>query len=233
MDDRDASSVSIAVTGHRGTGRDTVAAAVTDRFGIAAHGPGAPPEQRAAADLLVHVLGAVVRDCDRDFLSRQRRPVIVVAGKADVRGPRAAVAAATAASRLRRPVYPVSGLLATATVDEALLADLRGWVRARIDVPPLAAAFVDVPDPDERRRRGAALDALGATGLRAALALCAEGPATGDEAAVCRAMTARLRAAGGFGALAEPLRGCGPELFARRRLARRRAAMLAQARWGR
>ena len=233
MDHDGTMAFSIAVTGHDGTGRDTVAAALSGHFDIPAYGPAAPPARRAAADLLVHVLGAVVRPCDRDFLHGQVRPVLVVAGKADLRGPRAAPAAGVAAEDLRRPVHPVSALLATVTVDDALLADLRRWARGGIVLPSPPAAFVETPDPEERCRRAAALDALGAAGLRTALAHCATVPDGRDPAAERAALTDRLRADSGFAALAGPLRAVTPALDAHRAQRRRRAWVVQQARWTR
>ena len=219
LDRRWRAPLTTAVTGHPGTGRDTVAAALTARFGVRALDTHAPPADRADADLAVHVLGAGVRDCDREFLAAQRRPVIVLSGKADLRGGpgRAGRLAAGAAADLQRPVYPVSGLLAAATVDDALHADLRRWADARIEVPVLAATFADHSEPQERRRRSLALAALGASGLRAALELLVEGP---DLSAV--ALTARLRGLSGLAALVEPIRECGTAVAADRRRRRRR-----------
>lgn len=227
LDRRWRAPLTIAVTGHHGTGRDTVAAALTARFGVRALDTQAPPEDRADADLAVHVLGAGVRDCDREFLAAQRRPVIVLSGKADLRGgpERAARLAAGAAADLQCPVYSVSGLLAAATVDDALHAALRGWAGAGIEVPVLAAAFVDGVEPDERRRRSLALATVGAAGLRAALRLHAAHPEL-----PAAALTARLRALSGLAALVEPIRACGTAVAADRRTRRRRGLTVLAAR---
>lgn len=215
-----------AVTGHFGVGRDTTAAALTGWFGISA----TASDAAQCADLVVHVLGAGVRECDRRFLARWGDAVVVVAGKADLRGvdpggwQRAAAAlAARAADDLERPVYPVSGLLARAEVTAELLADLDRWLSAGVGVPPVALAFAEVDDDAERRRRAAALVSLGAAGLRAALALRAGQP--GCDAA---ALTGALRAASGFRALIEPIRACGPAIAAAR-LRRHRRELTVQA----
>ncbi|MFZ2510585.1 MAG: hypothetical protein WAW85_05775 [Gordonia sp. (in: high G+C Gram-positive bacteria)] len=209
-----------AVTGHRGTGRDTVAAALTDWFGIAA----ARSDHSSDADLVVHVLGAGVRDCDRRFLTHLAVPVVVVAGKADLRGPdqahwrqASAELAARASGELALPVHPVSGLLARATISEELLADLDRWLRADIAVPPIAAAFADVAEKAERRRRATALVSLGTAGLRCALAVRAEHPSL-----AAGALTRALRASSGFGALVEPIRAHGPAIAEVRAGRRRR-----------
>lgn len=209
-----------AVTGHRGTGRDTVAAALTEWFGITA----ARVDRPGAADLVVHVLGAAVRDCDRRFVARQKVPVVFVAGKADLRGPDggswqrcAAGLAARATQELSARVFPVSGLLACARIGGGLLADLDRWVDAAVTVPPIAAAFAEVADDAERRRRAAALVSLGAAGLASALAVRAAHPDL-DASGLTRA----LRAGSGFRALASPIIAQGPVIAEERARRRRR-----------
>lgn len=233
--------LTVVVTGHAGGGRDTIAAALTARFGLTASRQGGPDPVESApeADLAVHVLGAAPRACDIDFLTVARRPVIVVAGRADQRrdAARAAELAAAAARVLDRPVFPVSGLLAAATIDDARLAWVRRWAAAGVTVPPLAVDFVaglDAADPaaadlhaadPERAARSAALAVLGATGLRLALAWAAAEPdGTADR------LAARLHAESGFAALVAPIRACAHRVAADRQRRYRREQSLAVAR---
>ncbi|GAC59025.1 hypothetical protein GOHSU_70_00020 [Gordonia hirsuta DSM 44140 = NBRC 16056] len=219
--------LTLAVSGHPGTGRDTMAAALTTCFGVRCLGPQTSWEDRSGADLLVHVLGAQVRACDREFLAQVHTPVLVVAGKADLRGtaaaaPTVAAALAThAVQTLQRPVYPVSALLAGARIDPRLWADLRRWSAAQVTVPPLAVAFTEHPEDDERRRRTLAFAALGPTGLAAGLTHAAGGSDTGPQT-----LTALLRARSGFRALIAPIRAHGPTIAANRQRRYRRALTL-------
>ncbi len=216
----------VAVTGHAGSGRETLAAALTDWFGVSA----ARAEHPSGADLAVHVLGAGVRGCDHRFLSRLRVPVVIVAGKADLRGDdrrrwgtAAADLAACAAEELSVPVHPVSGLLARAAVTTELLTDLDRWRRAGVVVPPIASAFAEVAEVSERRRRAAALVTLGAAGLAGALALRVAHPDL-DAGALTRA----LRSGSGMRALAEPIVSYGP-VIADQRVRRRRRELAVRA----
>ena len=122
-------SLRIAVTGHRGTGRATLAQALTRHFNVDARRAehGGPP-----ADLIVHVLGARVRHCDEAFLATAGGPVVVVSGKADLRdGPeRSTELAQTAARRLGHQVYPVSARWALAGDPAGGLAALADPIRA-------------------------------------------------------------------------------------------------------
>lgn len=223
--------LSITVTGHPGTGRATLAAAVRRCFGVRV----AVTDGRAkpAADLTLHVLGAGVRACDREFLAELRGPVLVVAGKADLRSDPVSVAEA-AAEILARPVWAVSGLLATASVTDDLWAALRRWADDGRTVPPLAASFGeaesasgDRPDAGERDLRMLALGELGGAGLRAALAYCAAGPeAEPDPAGLAR----ELVALSGMLALAGPIRECGAAIAVERERRHRRAVAVLAAR---
>ncbi|MCF8605287.1 hypothetical protein L5I01_18205 [Gordonia sp. HY442] len=114
--------LAVAVSGHPGVGTQTVAAALRSRFRLCCTviGDADPP---GGADLLVRVIGAGARRCDVRAC-RVQAPLIVVAGKADVRDD-ARAAAAEAAGVLGRPVVPVSALWASATVGPSALDALR------------------------------------------------------------------------------------------------------------
>lgn len=202
------------VTGHPGGGRDTVALGLRTEFGVRATADGDP-----GADLVVHVLGAVARDCDRDLLAGERRPCVVVAGKADLRrdAQRARELAEAAAAVLGRPVYPVSGLLAAARIDDGLAAALCRWAGAGERVPVLAVAFPDAArDAADRALRDRALRELGPAGLAYALAAAARSPRLGPDAMTGQALTAAVRARSGFAALVGPIRACAPGIAAAR-----------------
>ncbi|MEZ5213316.1 hypothetical protein MYK68_19725 [Gordonia sp. PP30] len=202
------------VTGHPGGGRDTVALGLRTEFGVWAAAGDDP-----GADLVVHVLGAVARDCDRELLAGERRPCVVVAGKADLRRDpqRARELAEAAAVALGRPVYPVSGLLAAARIDDGLAAALCRWAGAGERVPVPAVAFPDAArDAADRALRDRALRELGPAGLACALAAAARSPRLGPDAMTGQAMTAAVRARSGFAALVGPIRACAPGIAAAR-----------------
>lgn len=209
------------VTGHRGGGRKTVAQGLRENFGIHA---GIDDDPRA--DLVVHVLGAAPRPCDHDFLAHQHRPLVVVAGKADLRRDpaRAQELAAAAARELGRPVFPVSGLLAVVGFDAALAAAVHRWAAAGLAVPPLAVRFVEqAGDDEERALRAAALGRCGAAGLRWVLARCAA-----ESGLTATALTIALRERSGFAALVTPIRDCAAAIAAARaRRLRRDLALIA------
>lgn len=113
--------LTVAVCGHPGVGSATVAAALRSRFRLSCTMIGESdalgPEGCGAADLLVRVVGAGPRRCDGAACAT-RTPLIVVANKADVRDD-AAASARIAEDSLRRPVLPVSALLAAVSVGPA------------------------------------------------------------------------------------------------------------------
>jgi hypothetical protein len=127
--------LSVAVGGHGRTGRSTLAAAIRARFRlptVVADDEGPPPD----VDLTIRVIGAQPRRSDVAAVA-SGGAMIVVAGKADLRGdPRAL--ADIAAQTLGVPVLPVSGLLASVTVVPGDMALLRS----------------DPVDPDVLRRFG-------------------------------------------------------------------------------
>lgn len=254
-DRRHAAALTVEVIGRPGDGLRVLARALRVCFGVCAAVPGDDPAVRARAELTVQVLGAQVRAADRELAAVQRRPVIVVAGKADLRrdAARAAELAARAAADLGRPVHPVSGLLAAAVIDAELLAVLRRWRAAGVAVPPQAVVFTETDDPAERRLRRAVLDRLGARGLRLALGGCApdlrtpnpgtpacDTPACDvpacevrdpDLAAAAR-LTGVLRSASGIAALIAPIRAQAPVVAAARERRRRREAAVGAVRRG-
>ncbi len=231
--------LTVEVIGRPGDGLTVLGHALRRCFGVRALGPHDDPAERARADLTVQVLGAAVRRGDRECAAAQRRPVIAVAGKADLRrdAARAAELAAIAAAELGRPVYPVSGLLAAAVVDDELLRVLRRWRELGVVVGPQAVAFTEVDDPAERRLRTAVLARLGARGLRlASTADLAEAEAQECGVQVCGAgdsgvrLTATLRAASGIGGLIEPIRAQASAVAAAREHRHRREAAVRAAR---
>ncbi|MFT3660862.1 MAG: hypothetical protein QM809_05545 [Gordonia sp. (in: high G+C Gram-positive bacteria)] len=226
----------IAVTGHPGTGRDTVARALRRCFGVRARrladrggADGGSSGSALPPDLAVHVLGAAVRDCDLSFLRRVDVPIVAVLGKCDLRGGAEEVRSlvARAARDLGRPVFGVSGPAAAAQVTEDLRAALADWAVAGRWVPVLAASFVDVDDPVERARRTSALAELGGRGLAVALERCAAEPTVSAAE-----LTRHLRGFSGIGALAAPVRACAPVIAAERERRHRRALTLLAARGG-
>ncbi len=166
--------LSVAVGGHGRTGKNTLAAAVRSRFRLSTSviDEGSPPGE---ADLTIRVIGAEVRRCDLDAVASCRGPLIVVAGKADLRDDPAALAE-RAAARLGVPVHPVSGLLASATVGPS---DVVALTRDPVDVDVLrrfgcaaaaCARDLDEPTADDlaaRLREISGIDAL-APAIRAA-----------------------------------------------------------------
>lgn len=222
----------IVVTGHPGSGRATMAAALQKCFGVdAAPGDGSAPPGAPPADLAVHVLGAGVRACDREFLSALAVPAVVVCGKADLRGGGEAVrkAEGAAARELGRPVVGVSGLLAAAPHERQMSTELWTalgvWAEAGVGVPVLAAAFAEDGDPAEHRLRTVALREFGAVGLRVALryrAACRDSDPDG--------LTRRLVSLSRVPLLAGPIRACGPAIAAERERRRRRDISLQAAR---
>ncbi|MDR2280641.1 MAG: hypothetical protein LBE07_07280, partial [Gordonia sp. (in: high G+C Gram-positive bacteria)] len=106
--------LSVAIGGHGRTGRRTLAAAIRGRFRLptVVVDDNSPPLD--GIDLTIRVIGAQPRRCDVDAVA-SGGAIIVVAGKADLRGDPQALADA-AAQKLGVPVHPVSGLLASVTV---------------------------------------------------------------------------------------------------------------------
>ncbi|MCF8588783.1 hypothetical protein [Gordonia liuliyuniae] len=185
--------LAVAVGGHRGVGSSTVAAALRARFRLSCTVIGDadsfdvdPPGE---ADLLVRVIGAAPRRCDVRACATAA-PLIVVAGKADVRDD-ARAAAFAAEGALGRQVLPVSALLASATVGPADLDSL----------------LSREPADDLLRRYG-----LYGVGLARAR-LAAEPGMTAD------ALAASLHAASGIDAVADAIRAASTAV-ARRRDAR-------------
>ncbi|MFT4085594.1 MAG: hypothetical protein QM658_00315 [Gordonia sp. (in: high G+C Gram-positive bacteria)] len=213
-------ALSVVVSGYAGTGRGTVAAALTERFGLRA--------ERAAPDvpepdLRVRVLGATVRAVDLDAVSSPGPPWLIVSGKADLRDdPRhARLLADSAAAELGRPVHPVSALLARATVTADDWSAVCRWASCTT-MPILSSAFLDVDDDAERTRRRGALQKWGPAGLRLVL----DAAQAGDDPRLGELATSLLRESSGFGALVEPIRALGPQVAVQRERARCRTLNL-------
>lgn len=181
--------LTVAVTGRRGTGRDTMARALRQRLQVGALGPGEDLDAVDDADLWVHIIVSAPRPADHAILADLPADrTIIVLGKADTYpDPQAAAAAAAdAAHHLGRPVLAVSALLACADVTESewtFLCDLADTGRP---MPSMSGQFlIGDPGSHERAIRLGLLRRLDRFGIDTALELLAAGaPNRPDEAAL-------------------------------------------------
>lgn len=118
--ERLATPLRVVVSGRRGVGRRTVAAALAQAGLVVTD----------CADVEVYVVAEVVKPEDRDAIAAARRPVLVVWNKADVTGEPLDVPGV--------PIVPMVGLLAVAELDDA------GWAALQT----LSAEPADLSSPD-------------------------------------------------------------------------------------
>lgn len=172
--------LTVAVSGRPGVGRDTMTRALRQRLSIAALGPGEDEDATADVDLWLHVVVSAPRAADHEALALLPADrTIVVLGKADTHGdPTVAnAAAASAAAALRRPVLPVSGLLACADVTADEWDYLRSLVADGVEMPSMAGHFlVGPPGSRTRALRLALLRRLDQFGIDTALGLFTDHP---------------------------------------------------------
>lgn len=174
----------------------------------------------ATADITVVVIAEILKPEDRAAADRSDRPTVVILNKADLTsfgggGPMAtAQRHATAIRALTdTPVVPMVGLLATARLDDELMAALKSLVHAPADLSS-TDAFVqsEHPVPAETRRR--LLDALDRFGIaHAVLAV--------EDGADAMAVRALLRRTSGIDEAVAQLTAVGAPI----RYRRMRAAM--------
>ncbi|KXT57308.1 hypothetical protein Y710_09395 [Gordonia sp. QH-12] len=210
----------VDVSGAPGAGSSTMAAALAARFGVVARpvgqdrGDGPDHDRRLddPADLLIRVIGAQARACDRAAIRAAEVPVVVVAAKADTR-PDADRLAANASEDLACPVHPVSALPAAARITSADVDVLRSWAAAGVRVPESAAAFAAAaPDQGSAARL---LALLGRAGLVESLAAVSTDPDLDAQA-----LAVRLRQASGLDALVAPIAAASAEIARGRRVRR-------------
>ena len=214
--------LSVAVVGHRGVGRDTMARALSERFGVAAFVAERGSGVLAGADLRVHVLAGAPRGADHDMLAASPgERTVVVLGKADtlpsdaVSGESDAVArlVRTASESLGRPVVAVSQLSACATVSDDEFAFLRRLVADGEVMPSMSGHFLAPARPAQLQMRADLLRRLDAAGVARALSLVA---ADDPAAAGASTLTGYLRATSGFDTLREAFAACMPAVVAHR-----------------
>ena len=214
--------LSVAVVGRRGVGRDTMARALSERFGVAAFVAERGSGVLAGADLRVHVLAGAPRRADHEMLAASpRERTVVVLGKADTLPSDAVSGASDAVARLvraaseslGRPVVAVSQLSACATVSDGEFAFLRRLVADGEVMPSMSGHFLAPARPAQLQMRADLLRRLDAAGVARALSLVvADDPA----AAGASTLTGSLRATSGFDALREAFAACMPAVVAHR-----------------
>lgn len=214
--------LSVAVVGRRGVGRDTMARALSERFGVAAFVAERGSGVLAGADLRVHVLAGAPRRADHEMLAASpRERTVVVLGKADTLPSDAVSGASDAVARLvraaseslGRPVVAVSQLSACATVSDGEFAFLRRLVADGEVMPSMSGHFLAPARPAQLQMRADLLRRLDAAGVARALSLVvADDPA----AAGASTLTGSLRATSGFDALREAFVACMPAVVAHR-----------------
>ena len=214
--------LSVAVVGRRGVGRDTMARALSERFGVAAFVAERGSGVLAGADLRVHVLAGAPRRADHEMLGASpRERTVVVLGKADtlaadaVSGAADAVAGLVraASESLGRPVVAVSQLSACATVSDDEFEFLRQLVADDEVMPSMSGHFLAPARPAQSQMRADLLRRLDAAGVARALSLVAVAdPAAGSAST----LTGYLRATSGFDALREAFAACMPAVVAHR-----------------
>ena len=220
--------LSVAVVGRRGVGRDTVARALCERFGVAAFVAERASNVLAGADLRVHVLAGAPRRADHEMLADSpRERTVVVLGKADTLPPDGAVGLVRAASEsLGRPVVAVSQLSACATVSDDEFEFLRRLSTDGEVMPSMSGHFLAPARSEKSPMRADLLRRLDAAGVARALNLLA---ADDPAAATASALTGYLRATSGFDALREAFEACMPAVVAHRGAQVRAALELAAA----
>jgi hypothetical protein len=179
--------VCVGVCGRSGVGRATVSAALADAGVTVA-------TDDAAADIRAIVIAEILKPEDRLAASRSDTPTVIILNKADLAGFGVGGPFATAqryAEAIRAstdvPAVPMAGLLATADLDDELMAALRTLVHAPADLTS-TDAFVQSEHPlpgEVRRRLLAALDRFGIA--HAVLAI-----EDGADLAAVRALLRRL-----------------------------------------
>jgi len=214
--------LSVAVVGRRGVGRDTMARALSERFGVAAFVAERASGVLAGADLRVHVLAGAPRRADHEMLAASpRERTVVVLGKADTL-PSDAVSGASdsvarlvraASESLGRPVVAISQLSACATVSDDEFAFLRRLVADGEVMPSMSGHFLAPARPAQLQMRADLLRRLDAAGVARALSLVA---ADDPAAAGASTLTGSLRATSGFDALREAFAACMPAVVAHR-----------------
>ncbi|GAB40042.1 hypothetical protein [Gordonia sputi] len=221
--------LSVAVVGRRGVGRDTMARALSERFGVAAFVAERGSGVLAGADLRVHVLAGAPRRADHEMLGASpRERTVVVLGKADTLAADAVSGAADAVSgaadavaglvraaseSLGRPVVAVSQLSACATVSDDEFEFLRQLVADDEVMPSMSGHFLAPARPAQSQMRADLLRRLDAAGVARALSLVAVAdPAAGSAST----LTGYLRATSGFDALREAFAACMPAVVAHR-----------------
>ncbi|WP_245908662.1 hypothetical protein [Mycobacterium neglectum] len=173
--------------GRPGVGRTTVSAALVDAGVAVTAGP---------ADITVLVIAETLKPEDLLAVRRSDTPTVAILNKADltgfgIGGPLAAARrhaeALSSGSSMGTPTVPMVGLLATAELDDELMAALRVLVHAPADLTS-TDAFVqsEHPLPGEVRRR--LLGALDRFGIAHAV-LAVE---SGADAAAVSALLRRL-----------------------------------------
>ncbi|GAC50480.1 hypothetical protein [Gordonia aichiensis] len=216
--------VSVAVTGRRGVGRDTMADALHRRFGVTASVTG-DGRDVLAADLVVHVLAGAPRRSDRQILAASpRERTVVVLGKADTLDADAVDRIVRAAcDSLGTPVVAVSQLSASVKVSEADLEFLRGLVEAGETLPSMSGRFLAAAPAHSPswRMRSDMLRRLDAAGIRCALSLIARDDAAAADAAT---LTEYLWGTSGFDGLSVEL-GARMPAVAEHRAAHVRASL--------
>jgi hypothetical protein len=189
----------VAVTGRFGTGRDTLARALRQRFDVSPIGPGDDADD---ADAWLYVLAGWPRPDDVAAIDQlDPRRSLVVLGKSDSLGswPAARDRAADCATSLGRPVVAVMPLLAVPDLRQDDIDFLTALAAAGEQVPPMQAEFLDAGGAHEHLPRLALLRRLDAYGVACALALVSQRSVTADE------LTAQLQQRSGFDGLAGPL----------------------------
>lgn len=181
----------VAVSGRRGVGRRTVAAA------LAAAGVRIAGRSGSDADMTVHVIAEVVKPEDvEDVAARQDtgdRSVLVVLNKADLAGH---CGAAGAAAAMRVPVEPMSALFALAAVGDRPGAGLdRGlWevCRQLAEQPADLSSteqFVSCPHPVSRQVRERLCAVLDLSGIERMLELARQGGTAGRARTMLRRLS--------------------------------------------
>lgn len=206
--------LSVAVVGRRGVGRDTMARALCERFGVAAFVAERGSGVFAGADLRVHVLAGAPRRADHDmFAASPRERTVVVLGKADTLAADAADGLVRVASEsLGRPVVAVSQLSACATVSDDEFEFLRTLAADGEAMPSMSGHFL-APARPRPQMRADLIRRLDAAGIGRALTLLA---VDDPSAATAAALTRYLRATSGFDALRDAIETCMPTVAAHR-----------------
>lgn len=214
--------LSVAVVGRPGVGRDTMARALSERFGVTAFVAERGSGVLAGADLRVHVLAGAPRRADHEMLAASpRERTVVVLGKADTLPSDAVSGASDAVARLvraaseslGRPVVAVSQLSACATVSDDEFAFLRRLVADGEVMPSMSGHFLAPARPAQLQMRADLLRRLDAAGVARALSLVA---ADDPAAAGASTLTGYLRATSGFDTLREAFAACMPAVVAHR-----------------